>query len=250
MKDRRKPRGFTILLGVFQEIVTLVRGFSLFPEHLALVPAPGRRKAAPGIRRAPPSQRTIWPLLLGIVLVAATPAWSAQPTLPAGVPNIYDPGVLEHFQLAEMGNLRDNPDFPMLLLVNITGGTPQALLLGLDARNGTDAWSLTADPIILILLFSDQATIQGAYVDAGFVDLGRASGTYAAVGEETLPALPDLLGAVAAPVTGSGKSEGLREAPATLPIAWSSSHPSDGDLRIRLRDPGRLGAGDDALKKI
>jgi hypothetical protein len=226
MKDQRKPRDSSNLLRVFQDIVTLVRSFTLLPQQIALVPAPGRRHTVPDItRRTPPAQTTIWPLLLVFVLVMTTPAWSAPPSLPAGVPNIYDPGVLEHFQLAEMGNLRDNPDFPVLLLVNTTGGTPQALLLGLDARNGTDAWSLTADPIILILLFSDQATIQGAYVDAGFVDLGRASGNYAAVGEESLPALPDMLGAVTAPVTGSGKSERLGEASATLPIAWYSSTP-------------------------
>ena len=226
MKDRGRLLGFSIILGVFQDVVTLMRGFTLLPQQIALVPGPGRRQAAIGVtRRTPPGRTSIWPLLLGFVLVVATPAWSAPPSLPAGVPNIYDPGVLEHFQLAEMGNLRDNPDFPVLLLVNTTGGTPQALLLGLDARNGTDAWSLTADPIILILLFSDQATIQGAYVDAGFVDLGRASGNYAAVGKESLPALPDMLGAVAAPVTGSGKSEGLWEASGTLPIAWYSSTP-------------------------
>jgi hypothetical protein len=225
MKDPCKPRGFSILLGVFRDIVTLVRGFTLLPQHMALVPAPGRHKAAPGTRGTSSAQEIIWPLLLGIVLVAATPAWSAPPSLPAGVPNIYDPAVLAHFQLAGMGNLRDNPDFPVLLLVNTIGETPQALLLGLDARNGTDTWSLTADPIILILLISDQVTIQEAYVDAGFVNLGRASGNYAAVGEESLPALPDMLGAVAAPVTGTGKSRGLREPPAMLPIARYSSHP-------------------------
>jgi len=139
-------------------------------------------------------------LLLGVVLVTAMPAWAARPTLPAGVPNIYDPEVQAHFQPVEVGNLRDNPDFPVLLLVNTLGEHPQALLLGLDARNGTDSWSLTTDPIILIVIFSDEGTIEGSYVDTGFVDAGNASGDYAAVDAESFPALPDLLKAVATPV--------------------------------------------------
>jgi len=131
------------------------------------------------------------------------PAWAAQPTLPAGVPNIYDPEVQAHFQPVEVGNLRENPDFPVVLLVNTTGEQPQALLLGLDARNGTDTWSLTTDPIILIMVFSDETTIQGSYVDTGFVDAAKTSGDYAAVDAESLPALPDLLKEVAAPVAGT-----------------------------------------------
>ena len=226
MKNRRKPRGFSSLLGFFKGVVTLVRGFTLLPKQVALVPDPGRRQAAPGMtRRTRPGQTSTWPLLLGLVLVAATPAWPAPPSLPAGVPNIYDPGVLAHFQPAEVGNLRDNPDFPVLLLVNTIGEQPQALLLGLDARNGTEAWSLTADPVILIMLFSDQTTIQGVYVDAGFVDLGRASGNYAAVGEESLPALPDLLEAVTAPVRGAGMPDGLQGASPTPPVTQYSSNP-------------------------
>ena len=204
MKDRRKPRSFYIIVEFFQDLVKLVGGFTLLPQSIALVPAPGRRQSAPGTtRRTPPARTSIWPLLLGFVLVAAMPAWAAQPTLPAGVPNIYDPEVQARFQPVEVGNLRDNPDFPVVLLVNTTGGQPQALLLGLDARNGTDAWSLTTDPIILIMVFSDETTIQGSYVDTGFVDAGKASGDYAAVDAESLPALPDLLKEVAAPVAGT-----------------------------------------------
>jgi hypothetical protein len=204
MKDRRKPRSFCIIVEFFQDLVKLVGGFTLLPQSIALVPGPGRRQSAPGTtRRTPPARTSIWPLLLGFVLVTAMPAWAAQPTLPAGVPNIYDPGVQAHFQPVEVGNLRDNPDFPVLLLVNTTGEQPQALLLGLDARNGTDAWSLTTDPIILIMVFSDQTTIQGSYVDTGFVDAGKASGDYAAVDAESLRALPDLLKEVAAPVAGT-----------------------------------------------
>ncbi len=100
-----------------------------------------------------------------------------------------------------VANLRGNRDFPVLLLVNATGKQPQALLLGLDARNGKETWSLATDPIILLVVFSDDTTIQAVYVDTGFADLGKASGNYAAVDEVNSPALPDLLRAVTAPET-------------------------------------------------
>jgi hypothetical protein len=205
MKDRRQPRSVSIteefLQDLVKDLVRLVGGFTLLPQRIALIPDPGRRQSAPGTtRRTPPARTSIWPLLLGFVLVTAMPAWAAQPTLPAGVPNIYDPEVQAYFQPVEVGNLRENPDFPVVLLVNTTGEQPQALLLGLDARNGTDTWSLTTDPIILIMVFSDETSIQGSYVDTGFVEAGKASGDYAAVDAESLPALPDLLEEVAAPV--------------------------------------------------
>jgi len=207
MKDQRQPRSVSIteefLHDLVKDLLRLVGGFTLLPQSIALVPGPGRRSAPGTTRRTPPARTSIWPLLLGFVLVTATPAWAAQPTLPAGVPNIYDPEVQAHFQPVEVGNLRDNPDFPVVLLVNTTGEQPHALLLGLDARNGTDAWSLTTDPVILIMVFSDETTIQGSYVDTGFVDAGKASGDYAAVDAESLPALPDLLEEVAAPVAGT-----------------------------------------------
>jgi hypothetical protein len=213
MNKRCNTRGSSSALGYFKDFVASGRRFALFPKQVALVPGSNRDQTASGLsRRRSSGQPCFWPLLLGLILVAATPAWPALPSLPAGVPNIYDPGVLEHFRSAEVGNLHDNPDFPVLLLVNTVEEQPQALLLGLDARNGTDAWSLTADPVILIMLFSDPTTIREAYVDAGFVDLGKASGSYAEVGEESLPALPYLLNAVTEPARGTGVSEGLQGA--------------------------------------
>jgi hypothetical protein len=122
------------------------------------------------------------------------------PALPAGVPDIYDPEVRAHFQPVRVANLRDNPDFPVVLVVNTAGGQPRALLLGLDARNGKDTWSLTTDPIILIVVLSDETTIQGLYMDIGFADEGKASGSYAEVDNENSPGLPDLLEAVPEPV--------------------------------------------------
>jgi len=142
-------------------------------------------------------------LLVGFLVFAVAPSEAAPGALPAGVPNIYDPEVQTHFQPVRVTNLRDNPEFPVVLLVNTTGQQPEALLVGLDARNGKDTWSLTGDPIILIVALSDAQTIQGLFVDTGFADHGTASGTYAAVDEANASALPDLLQAIpeAAPRT-------------------------------------------------
>jgi hypothetical protein len=137
---------------------------------------------------------------VGFVLLAlaALPAWAGPPALPAGVPNIFDPEVQAHFQPVGVANLQDNSDFPVALYVNITGDEPQVLLLGVDARNGKDTWSLTTDPIILIVVVADGTTVRDVYVDIGFADGGKSSGTYAAVDTANASALPDLLKAVSA----------------------------------------------------
>jgi hypothetical protein len=145
-------------------------------------------------QRTPPRRLTGWlPLLVGFVLLAAMPGWASEPILPVGVPNIYDPEVRAHFQSIGVVNLGQNPDFPAVLLVNTSGDQPQALLLGLDARNGKDTWSLITDPIILIVVVSADAAVPRVYVDIGFADLGRASGEYTAVDGVNSPVLPELL---------------------------------------------------------
>lgn len=201
MKDHRRPQNLSTVVGFFRDVFALVRALAP-PGRLA--PVPVQRPSVPGTpHRTPPRRLTGWlPLLVGFAVLAAIPASAEPPDLPAGVPNIYDPEVRVHFQLAGVANLGRNPDFPVLFLVNTTGAQPPALLLGLDARNGTDTWSLRVDPIILIVVFADETTIQGVYVDTGFAELGKASGTYAAVGEGNFPALPDLLKKVPAAVTG------------------------------------------------
>jgi hypothetical protein len=139
---------------------------------------------------------------VGFVLLALAvlPAWAGAPALPAGVPNLFDPAVRAHFQPVGVLNLQDNPDFPVALYVNTTGDEPQLLLLGVDARNGKDTWSLTMDPIILIVVVADGTTVRHVYVDIGFADGGKASGIYAVVEPANASALPDLLQAV--PATG------------------------------------------------
>ncbi len=202
MKTQRTPQGFSTVVGFFRDVIALVRVLT-FPGRLSPGPIAVRcRSASPLTRRTPPSRPTGWlPLLLGFVLLAAMPAWAGQPALPAGVPDIYDPEVRAHFPPVGVATLRGNPDFPVILLLNTSGEHPQALLFGLDARNGKDTWSLTTDPIILIVVFSDETTIQAVYVDIGFADLGKASRNYAAVDAVNAAALPDLLELFTAAVT-------------------------------------------------
>ncbi len=95
-----------------------------------MVPVSIRRRSGPS-RWLASIRRDGWlPLLVGVVLLAAVPAWAGAPTLPAGVPNIYDPAVRAHFQPVPVANLQENPDLPMLLLVNETEEPPQGFSLG------------------------------------------------------------------------------------------------------------------------
>jgi hypothetical protein len=190
------------MVELFRDVIARISELT-FPRRLIPVPVPMRRRLASGTaRRTPPNRLAGWlPFMVGLVLLTAIPAWAGQPSLPAGVPNIYDSEVRARFQPVGVVNLRGNPDFPVILVANTTGEQPQRLLLGLDARNGKATWSLTRDPIILIVVFADDTTIQGVYVDLGFAAQGMASGTYAAVDEANSPALPDLLKAVAEAVT-------------------------------------------------
>lgn len=188
---------FCTIMESFRNVITLV-GIMIFPRRLAPVPIrPASGSISGREHRSPRVLLTGWlRVLVGFVLLAALPAWAEQPALPAGVPNLYDPAVQAHYQPMGIGILGDNPDFPVVYLVNRTGEQPQALLLGLDARNGKATWSLTSDPIILIVVFSGETRIQGLYVDLGVAAQGKASGAYATVDEMNLPALLDLLKAV------------------------------------------------------
>ena len=195
MKHQHTPHSVSNLGGVLRDVMARV-GRHTPARRLAPVPVPLRRPSGPP-RWASSGRRAGWlPLVLGVLLLTARPAGAGA--LPAGVPDIYDAAVRAHFQPVAVGSLRGNPDLPAVLLVNTTGDQPQALLLGLDARNGKDTWSLTADPIILIVVFADATTLQGVYVDTGFAERGKASGDYTGVEERNLPALPDFLKPVSA----------------------------------------------------
>lgn len=132
-------------------------------------------------------------LWTGILLfLAALPAWAEQTPLPSDVPNIFDSEVRAHFEAAGMVNLGGNPDFPALLLEDASNERPTALLLGLDARNEKDTWSLTEDPIILIVVLSEPTKIKTLYMDAGFVKDGKPSGEFTEVRETDSANLSDL----------------------------------------------------------
>ncbi len=134
--------------------------------------------------------------LLACLVIVSAPAWAGQkPQLPGGVPNLFDPKVRAQYQPTVVGNLLSNPDFPMVMLVNSTGAYPGAVLIALDARNGSDTWSLSTDPIILIALFADPSTITGLVLDSGLLTQGTPSGSYESV-PDPREMLPNLLHAL------------------------------------------------------
>jgi hypothetical protein len=133
-------------------------------------------------------------VLAGLLLVTG-PVWAeGMPALPGGMPNLLDPEVLAQYQSTLVGNLLANPDLPLVMLINKTGA-PGAVLVALDARNGTETWSLSTDPIVLIALFADPATMTDLFFDSGFLEKGTPSGSFQSV-PDPLKRLPDLLHAL------------------------------------------------------
>jgi len=138
---------------------------------------------------------------LGVVLacllfVPATVWAEGKPALPGGVPNLFDPQVRAQYKPTVIGNLLANPDFPLVLLVNTAAKQPGAVLVALDARNGGETWSLATDPMVLIVLFADRATITDVYIDRGLLAQGTATGDFQGV-PDPQQGLPDLLHALA-----------------------------------------------------
>jgi len=199
MKSQRISHRVLNIVGFVRAVIARVSLLTP-PRSLTSVPAPVRRRFGP-TRWLASSRRTGWlPLLAGFVLWAAVPAGAGAPALPAGVPDIYNPAVRAHYQAVEMGAVGGNPDFPMIALTNTDGDRPQALLLGFDARNGKDTWTLSEDRIIFVIFIAvsaDGVMHQTMYVDVGFADQGKASGTLTAVDPPDAATLLELLKAVA-----------------------------------------------------
>lgn len=191
MKTRNESRKRPAGADLFQAVIRLVVA-ACFPLSPVPVPVAAPRRS---VRQQDPSRRCSGrvALMLFLVILASIPAWAGQPLLPSDVPNVFDPEVRARFQPVGMANLKGNPDFPVLILQNMAGEQPQVMLLGLDARNGKETWSLASDPIILIVLFADPETILGAHVDAGFAERGRPSGQFMTLADPTSPGLSDLL---------------------------------------------------------
>lgn len=200
MNTKRKSFRLLPVIELFWKAMASLADLT-FPEHRVFVPVSaarrfesvrGRRTSMTG------AMMRIAAFFLAIPLLAASPGWAAQTALPSGVPNIFDPDVRAKFQPVAVVNLRGDPDFPVLVLVNtvVEDGKPQAMLLGLDARNGKETWSLATDPIILIVLFADPFTIMSVHVDVGFSEAGRPSGDFQLLDAPDASTLPDLLRAV------------------------------------------------------
>lgn len=202
MKTIQRQQSFPDMVQFFRDMIRFF-GTMTFPRPLVPAPVSARRQVACGVTRRTASSRPIsWlPLLVGLLLLAAVPARAGQAVLPAGVPNIFDSEVQAQFRPVGVANLRGNSDLPVVLLVNTTDEQPRAMLLGLDARNEKDTWSLSEDPIILIMVFRDPTTIKALYMDAGFAAQGKASGNYTEMDEVSAANLPDLLEAITAAVT-------------------------------------------------
>ncbi len=133
-----------------------------------------------------------------IALLNGPSAWAQQSlSLPADVPNLLDPQVRAQYTANVVGNLLANPDFPLVLLVPASGKTtPAAVLVAVDARNGTTGWSFGDDPIVSIALLGEAATITEGYIDRGLLEQGTPSGRFQPVLDPT-QMLPELLHALA-----------------------------------------------------
>jgi hypothetical protein len=116
-------------------------------------------------------------LILAFVLAMATLALGQGP-LPEGVPDVLSPETRDAWRAFHVGNVEDDPNFPLIMFVNAAGHQPAAVLLAVNAQNGRDQWSLTSDPVILIALVADPRTITRLYYDEGFTQDGRATGQY------------------------------------------------------------------------
>jgi hypothetical protein len=131
---------------------------------------------------------------LAFMLAIAAVAPAAAPArLPEGVPDVESLGAPGEWRVYQGQNLQGNPDFPLLMFVNNAGRQPAAVLMVLDAQNGTQQWSMTSDPIIMVALFADPETVTRVYCDAGFLQAGRASGEYAPVSVGDLQGLATFL---------------------------------------------------------
>ena len=130
------------------------------------------------------SHRMFAALLFTATLLAAGPRAFAETHYPPGVPNLNDPEVLAQFIPLSISRLAEDPDFPVLLLANRGEGSPQFLLVIVDARNGKETWSLREDAAVFYLLSDDLTAIHQAFLDEGFASRGTPSGQFIAAGPE------------------------------------------------------------------
>ncbi len=131
--------------------------------------------------------------MIALALTVAGAASAQARSLPDGVPDLFNPDAKGEWQAYQAGNLDGNADFPVVIVVNTAGKQPAAVLMAVDAQNGSDHWSLASDPIVVIALFSDPHTITRVYADSGFSQSGTPSGSYTDVANPSPDTLAGLL---------------------------------------------------------
>jgi hypothetical protein len=119
-----------------------------------------------------------------VALALGLSGWrvSAQTLRPAGIPDLRDPEFRTRFVALSVGRLDGDPDFPALVLGNLSEGLPRFLVVILDARSGKDTWSLQEDAPVFFLSMADAETVQQAFLDEGFVTSGTPAGTFIVAG--------------------------------------------------------------------
>lgn len=132
------------------------------------------------------SSRRFVLMLLATVLLTGMARVSAAGVYPPGVPNLTDLGIQTEFVRVAFSRYEEDPDFPVLVLANLTEGLPQFLLVILDARNGKETWSLQEDRAVFFMLLSDPATVLRAYLDEGFATDGKPSGEFSTAGPDAV----------------------------------------------------------------
>ena len=128
--------------------------------------------------------RVLCASLIGATLLAAASQTQAADHRPSSVPDLTDSAVQDAYRPVALSRLNEDPDFPMLLLARVVEGSPHFFLVIYDARNGKETWSFREDAAVSYVLFSDQRTIQQAFLDAGFAADGTPSGKFLAAGPE------------------------------------------------------------------
>lgn len=159
-------------------------------------------------------------LILAFVLAMATMALGQGPLLPEGVPDVLNPQTRDEWRAFHVGNVEDDPNFPLIMFVNAAGHQPAAVLLAVNAQNGTDGWSLAADPVILIALFADPRTITRLYYDTGFTQDGRATGQYTVLQNPG----PEVVGSLMRSGKAAAQQKAAGDRPAAAPER-PSTHP-------------------------
>jgi len=121
---------------------------------------------------------TVLPIVAALALALPGLAQAGEIRLPDGIPNLTDPQVGAGWQMFQVGALDHDPDFPLVVFMNVTGNQPAAMLFAVDARNGKETFSLVSDPVILVAVFADPQTVTRIYYDEGFSGDGHPSGEF------------------------------------------------------------------------